>query len=100
VKGWQYPPPGSDDEEEEEMQFTNPNQNNQMNKEPTMEDKIPQEQIDTTLAGTTDSMDMSRNKRQHISDSSDSDKDNPQPVAEPCTCTHNSSRVTGGLEKS
>lgn len=53
-----------------------------MNKEPTAEDKIPQEHIDTALASLTDTMDMGRNKRQHISDSSDSDKDNPQLVAE------------------
>lgn len=82
VKGWQFPPPVTDDEEEEEMEITNTNQPSQMNKEPTTEDKITQEQIETTHANTTVTMDMGNNKRQHISDSSDSDKEIPQLVAE------------------
>lgn len=53
-----------------------------MNKEPTVEDKIPQEQLETTQAITTVSMDVGNNKRHHISDSSDSDKEIPQPVDE------------------
>ena len=61
------------------MDYANPNENNQMNKEPVAEDTNPPENIETTLA-TRSEMDMGRNKCIHTSDRSDSD--NPQPVAE------------------
>lgn len=41
AKGWKFPPPPPDDEEEEEMDFSNPNETSQMNKEPVAEDIIP-----------------------------------------------------------
>lgn len=64
------------------MEFEDLNQTNQMNKEPTEKDINPQEHIDTALVISTDTMDMGRNKRQHTSESSDSDKEIPHPVAE------------------
>ena len=64
------------------MDFAYLNQTNQMNKEPAVEDTNPKENIDTALERISNTMDMGRNKRQHILDTSDSYKDNPQPVAE------------------
>jgi len=99
VKGWKFPPPPLDDEEEEEMDFANPNETNQMNKEPAVEDPNPQEHIDTVLARISDTMDMDENKRQHISDTSDSDKDNPQPVAETALALITPTESQGGWRK-
>lgn len=79
TKGWYIPLPPPEEEEEDEMDYVNPNENNQMDKEAVSEDTNPPENIETTLA-TRSEMDMGRNKRIHTSDTSDSD--NPQPVAE------------------
>lgn len=69
------------DEEEEEVECATPNETNQMHKEPEVEDINPQEPIDLQSARIPKTMDTIRSKRQHISDTSDSDKDNPQLVA-------------------
>ncbi len=99
ANGWQFPPPPPDDEEEEEMDIANPNETNQMNKEPTTEDTNLQENIDTTLARISDTMDMGRNKRQHMLDTSNSDKDNPQLVAETTLALITQTESQGGWRK-
>ena len=81
------------------MEFTNSKQPSQMNKEPTAEDKIPQEQLETTQAISTVTMDMGRNQRHHITDSSDSDKEIPQPKAETALALINPTEPQGVWKK-
>lgn len=64
------------------MEHVIPNENNQMNKEPEAEDINPQEPMDSLLVKIPKTMDISESKRQHISDTSDSNEDNPQPMAD------------------
>lgn len=81
-KRWKFPPPLSDEEEEEDVEHVIPNENNQMNKEPEAEDINPQESMDSLPVKIPKTMDISESKRQHISDTSDSNKNNPQPMAD------------------
>lgn len=70
-----------------------------MNKQSVVEDTNPQEHIDTALARISDTMDMSRTKRQHTSDALDSHKDNPQPVAETTLALITPTESQGGWRK-
>jgi len=54
-----------------------PNENNQMDKEPEVQETIPQDPMELQLTKMPDAMDSSGSKRLHTSDNSNSDKDNP-----------------------
>jgi len=75
-----FSPPVSDEEEEVDVEHPIPNEDNQMNKEPEIQELNPQFPMDSQPAKILDTMDTNGSKR-HTSDNSDSDKDNPQPMA-------------------
>lgn len=61
-KGWKFPPPVSDEEEEVDVEHAIPNENNQMKKEPELEELNPQDPMESQLAKIPDTMDTNRSK--------------------------------------
>lgn len=77
-KGWTFPPPDPEEEEEGEEELPIPNENSQV--EP--QEQSPQVPMEPQPEKAFDTIELSGTKRQHKSDTSDSDKENPQPSEE------------------